>query len=135
MHGVHRERVGGAHHPADVGVLAEVLDRDVEPVAPPVDVGDDRLARPVPVGVDDVAGVAVAQQIRVIARIVGQRTLPGTDSAWRDAPFSGPGGRARSLARVHTAAWVPTIETVAYSSACVDLTLGAQRRVDVHRVQ
>ena len=29
VHGVHGERVGGAHHRADVGVVAEVLDRDV----------------------------------------------------------------------------------------------------------
>ena len=28
--GVHGERVGGAHHPADIGVVAEVLDRHVQ---------------------------------------------------------------------------------------------------------
>ena len=62
VHGVDGERVGGPHHRADVGVVAEVLDRDVQRVPARVDVGDDRLARPVPVRVDDVAGVAVAQQ-------------------------------------------------------------------------
>ena len=62
VHGVDGERVGGAHHRADVGVVAEVLDRDVQRVPALVDVGDDRLARPVAVCVNDVAGVAVAQQ-------------------------------------------------------------------------
>ena len=32
VHGVDGERVGGAHHRADVGVVAEVLDRDVQRV-------------------------------------------------------------------------------------------------------
>ncbi len=69
--GVDGECVGGPHHRADVGVVAEVLDRDVKRVPAPVDVGDDRLAGPVAVGVDDVAGVAVAQQRRVVAGVVG----------------------------------------------------------------
>ncbi len=34
-----------------------------------VDVGDDRLARPVAVRVDDVAPVTVGEQLRVVARI------------------------------------------------------------------
>ena len=71
VHSVHGECVGGAYHPADVGVMPEVLDRHVQRVPAGVDVGDDRLPRPVPIGVDDVAGVAVAQQRRVISRVVG----------------------------------------------------------------
>ena len=90
VHGVDGERVGGPHHRADVGVVAEVLDRDVQRVPALVDVGDDRLARPVPVGVDDVAGVAVAQQLGVVARIVGQRPLPRTDAGGRRPIRSGP---------------------------------------------
>ena len=77
VHGVDGERVGGAHHRADVGVVAEVLDRDVQRMAAAVDVGDDRLPRPVPVGVDDVAGVAVAQQVRVVARVGGRGPCHG----------------------------------------------------------
>ena len=70
MHGVDGERIRGAHHAADVRVVPEVHDRDVQRVPAGVDIGDDRLAGPVPVRVDDVAGVTVAQQLRVVARAV-----------------------------------------------------------------
>ena len=75
------ERVGGAHDGADVEVVAPVLDRDGEVVAAGVEVGDDRLDRPVPVAVDDVAAVAVTQQLRVEPRVVGpgQRMRPDAD--------------------------------------------------------
>ena len=63
------ERVGVAHHRADVEVVLPVLDRDVEVVPAPVEVGHDRLAPPVAVAVDDVAPVAVGEQLRVVARI------------------------------------------------------------------
>ena len=89
VHGVDGEGVGGADHRADVGVVAEVLDGDVQRVPAAVDVGDDRLARPVPVGVDDVASVAVAQQLRVVARVVGHRTRPGPDTGGAGRPFGG----------------------------------------------
>src|ERR1700691_1950790 len=79
-----------------------------------VDVGNDRLARPVPIRVDHVAGVAVTQQLRVIPRVVGKRTLPRADAGCRDAPLGGTGLAHLS---VQTAAWVPTTATVAYSSA------------------
>ena len=92
VHGVDGERVGGAHHRADVGVVAEVLDRDVQRVPAPVDVGDDRLPRPVAVGVDDVAGVAVAQQVGVIPRVVGQARRPTGPTPGGRSPHSvGPG--------------------------------------------
>ncbi len=87
VHGVDGERVGGAHHRADVGVVAEVLDRHVQRVSTPVDVGDDRVTGPVPVGVDDVASVAVAQQHWVIPRVVGQLTHPGPDAGWPVRPI------------------------------------------------
>ena len=79
--------------------------------------------RPVPVGVDDVAGVAVAQQFGVIARVVGQRTAVLVDHG--PTPVGGRpirSGRAPLTVRpacVHTAAWVPTTDTVAYSSAAL----------------
>src|SRR6202048_1170548 len=112
--GVDGERVGGAHYPTDIGVMAEVFDRHMQRVSPLVYVGDDRLARPIPVGVHDIAGVAVAQQRRVVPRVVGRRSGPGSDSACRNAPFGGTGLSHRV---VQTAAWVPTTATVAYSSA------------------
>src|SRR5204863_8890670 len=76
VYGVDGERVGGAHHGADVRVVAEILDRDVQRMPAPVDVGDDRFTRPVPICVNDVAGVSVTQQRGVVSRIVGPRTFP-----------------------------------------------------------
>ena len=58
------ERVGGAHDRADVEVVLPVLDRDVEVVPAGVEVGDDRLHRPVAVAVDHVAPVTVARAAR-----------------------------------------------------------------------
>src|SRR4029077_10349728 len=52
VHGVDGEGVGSPHDCADVRVVAEVLDRHMERVPPFVYVGDDRVARPVPVGVN-----------------------------------------------------------------------------------
>ena len=57
-HDVHRvdgERIRGANDRPDVGVVTEVLDRDVQRMSPGIDIGDDRLARPIAVGVNDVA--------------------------------------------------------------------------------
>ena len=94
VHGVDGERVGGAHHRADVGVVAEVLDRDVQRVPALVDVGDDRVARPVPVCVNDVAGVAVAQQRGVVPR--SRRAAdPATDRRRGSRPI--PSGLAGSV--------------------------------------
>ncbi len=98
---------------ADVGVAAEVLDGDVERVPALVDVGDDRLARPVPVCVDDVARVTVAQQGRVVPRIGRQRPHPGPDAR----PLTPFGGTRPRHAFVHSAACVPTTDTLAYSRA------------------
>ena len=71
------EGVGAAHDRSDVHVVLPVLDRDVEAVAAAIEVGDDRVHRPVPVLVDDVAGVAVREQLPVVAGVVG----PGFGSA------------------------------------------------------
>ncbi len=92
VHGVDGERVGRPHHGADVRVVAEVLDRDVQRMPAPVDVGDDRVTRPVPVCVNDVAGVAVTQQRGVVPRVVGQRTFP-RPHAGGFAPFRGSWSR------------------------------------------
>ena len=76
VHLAGEERVGGAHDRADVEVVLPVLDRDVEVVPSRVEVGDDGLASPVPVAVDDVAPVAVARAAR--GRSAGRpATAPG----------------------------------------------------------
>ena len=71
-----QERVGRAHDRADVEVVLPVLDGDVEVVAPGVEVGDDRLHRPVAVAVDHVAPVSVRQQVRVVLLPRRQRSRP-----------------------------------------------------------
>src|SRR5690606_18495535 len=95
VYGAHRERVGGADHGADVRVVGEVLDRHVQGVPAPVDVLDDRVPRPVAVGVDDVAAVSVREQFRVVSRIRGWFGAvlldPGTDAVLGLSPL----GRAR----------------------------------------
>src|SRR5690606_5549013 len=59
------EGVGGADHRADVEVVPPVLDSDVETVPAGVQVGHDRVVTPVAVGVDDVAGVTLGEQLGV----------------------------------------------------------------------
>ena len=61
VHGVDGERVGGAHHRPDVGVVTEVLDGDMQRMPAGVDVGDDRLAPPIAVCVNDVATVTALE--------------------------------------------------------------------------
>src|SRR5699024_12125829 len=82
---IHREGVGGADNGADVGVVLEVLDGDVQLVAAGVDVRDDGVHLPVAVGIDDVAAVTVCARFRVAVYFRGQRhpggvLLPGADA-------------------------------------------------------
>ena len=73
-----QERVGRAHDRADVEVVLPVLDRDVEVVPAGVEVGDDRLHAPVAVAVDDVAPVALGEQLgRRTARPPAARPAQG----------------------------------------------------------
>ena len=92
VHGVHGESVRGPHHRADIGVVAEVLDRYMERVPALVYVGDDRVPRPISVCVNDIAGVAVAQQRGVIAGVGGWRPLPRADTGGL-APLGRPRSR------------------------------------------
>src|SRR5919112_2367185 len=90
------ESVRGAHHGADVVVVAEVLDRDMQRVAPGIDIGDHGLATPVAVGVNNVAPITVAQQLRVVARVIGPWPHPRSD-ADRLTPLSGASCVANSV--------------------------------------
>ena len=110
VHGVHGECVGGAHHRTDVGVVAEVFDRDVQRVPSGIDIGDDRLARPIAVSVDDIASIAVAHQDWVVTRVVGDISRPWPDAGGGCCPL---GGAWLAHLIVHTPAWVPTTATVA----------------------
>ena len=82
VHGLGGERVGGAHDRADVEVVLPVLDGDVERMPVPVEVGHDRLEAPVAIAVDDVARVAVLEQLGIITGIVGPRVA--TAGPWTD---------------------------------------------------
>ncbi len=94
------ERVGGADDRADVEVVLPVLDRDVEVVPAGVEVGDDRLHRPVAVAVDDVAAVALGRAARRrTARPVGHSPRPRPDARPRAARAAS--GRTAPARRPH----------------------------------
>ena len=80
VHLLCQERVRSTHDRADVEVMTEVLDRDVERVTPQVEVGDDRLEAPVAVAIDDVAPVTVGEKIRVQSLVVGPFADPRPDT-------------------------------------------------------
>ena len=88
------ECVGSPHHGADVAVVPEVLDGHVERVAARVEVGDDGLARPIPVRINNIAPVTVGQKRRVvpwIGRRLGAVFLgPRALADHRLAPLGGP---------------------------------------------
>ena len=74
------ESVRRPHDRADVEVVLPVLDRDVERVAPQIEVGDDRFELPVAVAVGHVAPVAVLEQLLVVLRIGRPIALPWPDA-------------------------------------------------------
>lgn len=114
MHGVNRERVGGTHYRADVGVVTEVLDRHMKGVTAPIDIDNDRFSSPITVGIDNIASIAVPQQDWVIPRVIRDVTGPGADTAGRCPPFS----RAEFTHRtVHILEYVPVRASVAYNNA------------------
>jgi hypothetical protein len=67
------EGVCGAYDAADVEVVLPVLDGDVEPMAMSIEVGDDRIAPPVAIAVDDIAAIAGSQKLGVQPGIVRPR--------------------------------------------------------------
>ena len=73
------ERVGVAHNGADVEIVLPVLDGDVKGMPLAIEVVDDGLEAPVAVAVDDVAGVAVGQELGVEAVVVGPGEGMGAD--------------------------------------------------------
>lgn len=83
------EGVGAAHDRADVEVLADVLDGDVQPVGAGGQVGADRRDAPVAVAVDDVAPVASREQLGVVAGVGGPG--PGTTGPGADADLADVG--------------------------------------------
>ena len=80
VHLAREEGVGGADDGADVEVVVEVLDGDVERVPPRVEVVDDRLEAPVAVPVNDIPPVAVLEQLGIQPVVVGPRPRVRTDA-------------------------------------------------------
>ena len=74
------EGVGVADDGADVEVVLPVLDRDVETVPALVEIGDDCVAAQVAISVDDVAAVALGEQLGVIVVAGGPRAGPRADA-------------------------------------------------------
>ena len=74
-----QEGVGVTHDRADVEVVLPVLDGNVKWVTAGVEVGDDRLARPVPISIDHIATVTVRQEVGIEPGIVGPRFRVGPD--------------------------------------------------------
>ena len=59
------KRIRRAHDGSDVHVVLPVLDRHGELVSARIEVGDDRRDRPISVSVEDVAAVAVREQLGI----------------------------------------------------------------------
>lgn len=73
------EGIRRAHHRADVEVMGEVLDRDMESVTAGIEVVDDGLQAPVAIGVDHIAPVPVGEQLGIEPRVIRPRLRTGPD--------------------------------------------------------
>src|SRR5262245_10837837 len=76
------EGVRRSHNAADVEVVLPVLDGDMEVMPSRVQIGDDRVASPVAVAIDDVAMIAAGQELviqpwRSEERRVGEEWMRG----------------------------------------------------------
>src|SRR5690606_30976327 len=80
VHRLRGEGVGGADHRADVVVVLEVLDGNVERMPTAIQVGHDGFALPVSVLLDHVAPVTVLEELRVVVFLGRPRTLPRPDA-------------------------------------------------------
>lgn len=105
MHLLGKERVGRAHDRADVEVMVEVLDRDMERMSTQVKIGDDGVEPPVAIAIDHIAAVAFGEQDRVEAGVIWDRADPRSDTDFRWCRLTFHSGDD-SLLRVHTATMV-----------------------------
>ena len=87
-HDVHlcgEERVGGPHDRADVRIVLEVLDRNVERVPALVKISDDRVHGPVAVAIHNIASVTLLQEFGVKTRIHAATLMPRPQ---RETPYA-----------------------------------------------
>lgn len=68
-----QKRIRRAHDRSDIHVVLPILDRHGELVSTRIEVGDNRCDRPISVLVEDVAAVAVREQLRIESRVGGPR--------------------------------------------------------------
>src|SRR5215831_18833646 len=84
-----QECIRGANDGADVQIVPPVLDSHGKRLPARIEIGDDRLDRPVPVAIHDIATVAVGKQFGVKARIFRPRLRMRADPDIRhDSPRS-----------------------------------------------
>src|SRR5699024_7298139 len=112
MHGINSKGISGAHNGADISVVFEILNRDVQRVPASIDISDNRFAAPIAIGVDNVAAVAIYKQLRIIVLIGGQLAFPGANAVAAFIPFGGAG-----LLSFHLQAQVSKVEQVAVLKA------------------
>lgn len=112
VHGINGKGVGGSHDGANIGVVFEILNRDVQRVPAGIDIGDNRFTAPIAIGVDDVAAVTIDKQLRIIVLIGGQLAFPGANAVAAFIPFGGAG-----LLSFHLQAQVRKVEQVAVFKA------------------
>ena len=89
VHLTRQKRICCAHDGADVHVVFEVLDGHMEVMTLRVQVGDDGVHGPIPVGVDDVSGVAFGEELRVVLLTFRPRAFPRSDTVAALVPFGG----------------------------------------------
>src|SRR5699024_1544977 len=65
VHGCGVEGVGGAHDRTDVEVVLPVLDSDMEVVPRCIEVSNDRVVLPISILIDDIAPIALGQQLGI----------------------------------------------------------------------
>ena len=75
-----QESVRGTDNRPDVEVVLPVLDRYMETVTALIQIGHDRLDRPIPILIGDIARISVTQQFTVVPRIVRPIALPWSDA-------------------------------------------------------
>ena len=83
------EGIRGTHHRADVEVVCEVLDRDMERPAACVEIGDDRVQAPVAIGIHDIPRIAMLKELRIESRIVRPGQWMRPDAHGRFTGFHG----------------------------------------------
>src|SRR5690606_5210383 len=131
VHRLCQEGVGAAHDRTDVEVVLPVLDGDVEGMPAGIQVGDDRLHRPVAVAVDDVPPVAVGEQFAVVARIVRPRGRAAGPRAHTvpvcTVPCDGFGVRTLAFPRRAHASTLPPQDLSGHRNPCYDFGMPKAR--------